>query len=51
MVKRTPGMFKALAAYQSLKQTIHQSQKSSGAIIGSTRKKDFAAEWEMIYHE
>ena len=41
----------AVAADQSLEQTINRSQKSSGGINGSTRKKDFVAEWEMIYHE
>ena len=51
VVKRTPGKFKAVAADQSLEQTINRSQKSSGGIIGCTRKKDFVAEWEMIYHE
>ena len=51
VVKRTPGKFKAVAADQSLEQTINRSQKSSGGIIGSTRKKVFVAEWEMIYHE
>ena len=51
MVKMTPGKFKAVAADQSLEQTINRSQKSSGGIIGSTRKKDFVAEWDMIYHE
>ena len=44
MVKRTPKQFKAVAADQSLEQTINRSQKSSGGIIGSTRKKDFVAE-------
>ena len=51
VVKRTPGKFKAVAADQSLEQTINRSQKSSGGIIDSTRMKDFIAEWEMIYHE
>ena len=51
MVKRTPGKFKAVTADQSLEQTISLSQKSSGGIIGSTRKKDFVAEWEMICHD
>ena len=50
MVKRTPGKFKAVAADQSLEQTINRSQ-NSGGMIGSTRKKDFVAELEMIYHE
>ena len=38
MVNRTPEKFKAVAADQSLEQTINLSQKSSGGIIGSTRK-------------
>ena len=50
MVKMTPGKFKAVAADQSLEQTINRSQKRSGGIIGSMRKKDFVAEWDMIYH-
>ena len=48
VVKSTPGKFKAVAADQSLEQTMNLSQKSSGGIIGSTRKKYFVAEWEMI---
>ena len=51
LAKRTPGKFKAVAADQSLEQTINRSQKSSGGIIGSMRKKDFVAEWETIYLE
>ena len=51
VAQRTTGKFKAVAADQSLEQTINRSQKSSGGIIGSTRMKDFIAEWEMIYHE
>ena len=43
VVKRTPGKFKAVAADQSLEQTINRSQKSSGGIIGCARKKDFVA--------
>ena len=51
VVKRTHGKFNSVAADQSLEQTINKSQKSSGGIIGSSRKKDFVAEWELIYHE
>ena len=50
-VKKTPRKFKSVAADKSLEQTIYRSQKSSGGIIGSTRKKEFVAEWDMIYHE
>ena len=35
----------------SLEQTINHSQKSTAGIIGSTRKKDFVAKWELLYHE
>ena len=51
VVKRTLGKFKAVAADQSFEQTINLSQKSCGGIIGSMRKKDFVAEWEMTYHD
>ena len=51
VVKRTPGKFKAVAADQCLEQTINRSQRSSGGIIGSTRKKDFVADLEMLYYE
>ena len=34
-----------------LEQTINRSQKSSSGIIGSTHKKLYVAEWELIYHE
>ena len=51
VVKRTPGKFKTVAAGQSLEQTFNLSQKSSGGIIGSARKKDFVAKWGTIYHE
>ncbi|KAL4238796.1 hypothetical protein ACF0H5_003503 [Mactra antiquata] len=51
VVKQTPGNFKAVGVDQCLEQTINRSQKGSGGIIGSSRKKDFVAEWEIIYHE
>ncbi|KAH3885249.1 hypothetical protein DPMN_009242 [Dreissena polymorpha] len=45
VVKRTPGKFKAVAADLCLEQTINRSPKSSGGIIGSTRKKNYVTEW------
>ena len=51
VVKRTPVKFKTVATDQSLEQTINRSQKRSGGIICSMRKKYFVAEWEMINHE
>ena len=35
----------------SLEQTINRSQKSASGIIGSTKKKEFDAQWEIMYHE
>ena len=32
-------------------QTINRSQKSAGGIIGSTKRRQFVAQWEMIHHE
>jgi len=34
-----------------LEQTINKSQKSASGIIGNTKKKQFVAQWEIIYHE
>ena len=34
-----------------LEQTINRSQKSCGGIIGSTNRKKYVAQWEIIYHE
>lgn len=51
VVKRTRGQFKAVGADMCLEQTINRSQKSSSGIIGSSRKKHFVTQWEMIYHE
>lgn len=51
IVKRTEGRFKAVGADMALEQTINKSQKSSAGIIGSSRKKQYVARWELIYHE
>jgi len=51
VVKHTQGPFKAVGVDMSLEQTLNRSQKSTAGIIGSTRKKDFVAKWELIYHE
>ncbi len=39
VVQRTPGTFKAVGLDLCLEQTINRSQKSSGGIIGNTKKK------------
>ena len=48
VVKRSPVMFKTVAADQSHEQTINPSQKSSDGIIYSMRKKYFVPEREML---
>jgi len=50
-VKRTPGCFNGVGADMALEQAINRSQKSPSGIIGSTRKKQYVARWEIIYHE
>lgn len=50
-VKRTPGHFKAVGADMALEQTINKSQKSASGILGNSRRKQFVAKWELIYHE
>ena len=34
-----------------LEQTINRSLKTSGAIIGNTKRKEFVARWNIIHHE
>ncbi|KAG1696934.1 Alpha-N-acetylgalactosaminidase [Nymphon striatum] len=51
VVKHTEGRFKAVGADMALEQTINKSQKGASGIIGSTRKIEFVAMWELIYHE
>ena len=50
-VQRTKGHFKAVGADMALEQTINKSQKGTSGIIGNSRKKQFVAMWELIYHE
>jgi len=35
----------------ALEQTINRVQKSASDIIGTSRKKNFVAKWELNYHE
>ena len=54
-VKRSPGLFRVVGADMCLELTINRSQKSTmmsmAGIIGSTRRKQFVAPSEIIYHE
>lgn len=51
VVKRTEGKFSAVGADMCLEQTINRSQKNVGGVIGNTKRKQFVAQWEIIYHE
>jgi hypothetical protein len=51
VVKRQGGPFSDVAADMALEQTINKSSKSSGGIIGSTKKKVFVGQWNLTYHE
>ena len=51
VVRRTEGRFKAVGADMDLEQTINRSQKSPAGIIGSLRRKNYVAKWEITYHE
>ena len=51
MVKRTAGTLRAVGMDMCFEQTIDKAQKSTSGNIGSTRKKNYMAEWQMIYNE
>ena len=50
-VKRTQGKCNSVGGDMCLEQTINRSQKIAGVIIGSTKRKQFVAQWEIIHHE
>lgn len=50
-VKHSDTSFSSVGTDQALEQTINRSKKSSSGIIGSTRKKQFVAAWDLVYHE
>uniref|UniRef100_A0ABD2X8Y1 Uncharacterized protein n=1 Tax=Trichogramma kaykai TaxID=54128 RepID=A0ABD2X8Y1_9HYME len=50
-VKRSNVPFTSVATDQALEQTINRTSKSSAGVIGSTRKKEFVALWDLTYHE
>lgn len=35
----------------ALEQTINRAQKNVSGIIGSSKKKQYVAKWEIVYHE
>ena len=51
VVRRTQGKCNSVGGDMCLEQTINRSQKIAGGIIGSTTRKQFVAQWEIIHHE
>jgi len=49
VVKRSPVPFSAVDSDMCLEQTINRSSKSSGGIIGNTRRKEFVAPWNVTH--
>ena len=50
-VKDKPGIFTAVGGDHKLEQTVNLSAKCSDNVIGNCRKKQFVAQWDLIYHE
>lgn len=51
VVKRGTNPFSSVGADMCLEQSINRSKKSSSGVIGTTRRKLYVAQWELIYHE
>ena len=51
LFRRTQGKFNAVGVDMALEQKINLSQKSSGGIIGQTKRRGYFAKWELSYHE
>ena len=51
VVKCQNKPFSAVAPDMKLEQSIQRSAKSSGGIIGASKRTDFVAEWSLIFHE
>ena len=51
VVQTGVGKFKSVSPDMKLEQTINRSQKSSGGIVGETRRDSYVSEWELVYHE
>ena len=51
VVKRTQGKCNSVGGHMCLEQTINRSQKIASVILGSTKRKQFVAQWEIIHHE
>ena len=51
VIKTRDGKFNAVAPDMKLEQTIQRSAKSSGGIIGASKKVDYVTEWSLIFHD
>ncbi|RXM27580.1 hypothetical protein EOD39_10602 [Acipenser ruthenus] len=51
VVREKEGKFISVAPDMKLEQTIQRSQKSSKGIVGQTRRSDYVAECQLVYHE
>ena len=51
VVKDKEWKFNSVAPDMKLEQTIQKSLKSSKGIVGQTRKSNYVAEWQLVYHE
>ena len=51
VVKTYAGFFNAVGPEMKLKQSIQQSKKVAGGVVGEAKKNVFVTEWELGYHE
>ena len=51
VIKCQRRSFSAVSPDMKLEQSIQRSAKSSGGIIGASKKDEFVAEWSLIFHE
>ena len=50
-IKERHGRFTAVGGGQKLEQSINLSSKSNDSVIGNAKKKNFVAQWDLIFHE
>ena len=50
-IKEKSGRFTAVGGDQKLEQSINLSSKCNTNVIGQSKRKQFIAQWDLIYHE
>ena len=50
-IKDKPGRFNAVGGDQKLEQSINISSKCSDGVIWHAKRKQYLAQWDLIYHE